>query len=58
MVTNITHLRGKNPCAEQEMGFEFAFVMIVGKSGTSGACCPIQNLRQEVQGTPVAQQMA
>lgn len=48
MVTNITHLGGKNPCAEQEMGFEFGFVMIVGTSGTSGACYPIQNLWQEV----------
>lgn len=40
------------------MGFEFGFVMAVGTNLASGACYSISNLWQEVQGTPVAQQMA
>lgn len=57
MVTNITHLGEKISRAEQEMVFEFGFVMVVRTNWTSGTCYPIQNLWQEVQGTPVAQQM-
>lgn len=55
MVTNITHV-GENPHAEQKRGFEFGFLMVVGKKLDSEACNPIQNIWQEVQGILVVQE--
>lgn len=55
-MTDITYWEKKNLSAEQEVNFEFEFVIVVGTNWVSSAHYPIQSLRQEVQVTPVAQE--